>query len=42
MRISIPVLVQLFLEYVYTLDVLIHQFIHMEFSDATLPILLNF
>ena len=35
------VLSQLFLKYAYTLDVLIHQFVHMEFSDSTLLILLN-
>ena len=30
------------LKYAYTLDVLIHQFVHIEFSDGTLPIFLNF
>ena len=36
------VLSQLFLKYAYTLDILIHQSVHMKFSDGTLPILLNF
>ena len=39
MRISLHVLSQLVLKYAYVLDVLIHQFVHMEFSDGTL---LNF
>ena len=42
MGISLHVLSQLVLKYGYTLDVLIHQFVHMEFSDSTLPIVLNF
>ena len=42
MRISLQLLSQLFLKYTYTVDILIHQFTHMEFSDGTLPILLNF
>ena len=41
-KIFLNVLSQLFLKYAYTLDVLIHQFVHMEFSDSTLLILLNF
>ena len=41
-RISLPLSSQLFLKYTYTVDVLIHQFTHMEFSNGTLPILLNF
>ena len=41
-RISLTVLSQLFLNYVCTLDALIHQFVHREFSDGTLSILLNF
>ena len=41
-RISLTVLSQLVLKYAYALDILIHQFVHMEFSDGTLPILLNF
>ena len=40
--ISLPLLSQLFLKYAYTLDVLIHQYVHTKFSDDTLPILLNF
>ena len=32
------VLSQLVLKYAYTLEVLIHQFVHMEFSDGTLQI----
>ena len=31
-----------FLKYAYTLDILIHQFVHIEFSVDALPILLNF
>ena len=42
MRISLPLLSQLFLKYAYTVDVLIHQFTHIEFSNETLWILLNF
>ena len=42
MIISLPLLSQLFLKYAYMVDVLIHQFTHMEFSNGTLPILLNF
>ena len=42
MRISLPVLSELFLKYAYMLDVLIHQFVHLEFSVDTLPIHLNF
>ena len=42
MNISLPLLSHLFLKYAYTVDVLIHQFTHMEFSNSTLPILLNF
>ena len=42
MRISLPLLLQLFLKYAYTVDILIHQFTQMEFSDGTLSILLNF
>ena len=38
----LEVLSQLFLKYAYTLDILIHQFVHIEFSVDTLPILLNF
>ena len=41
MRISLHVLSQLVLKYAYRLDVLIHQFVYMEFSDGTLPILKN-
>ena len=41
-RISLPLLSQLFLKYAYTVDILIHQFSHMEFSNGTLPILQNF
>ena len=41
-RISLPLLSQLFLKYAYMVDVLIHQFTHMEFSNSTFPILLNF
>ena len=33
---------QLFSKYISALDILIHQFVHMEFSDGTLLILLNF
>ena len=40
--ISLPLLSQLFLKYAYTLDVLIHQYVHKKISDGTLPILLNF
>ena len=40
--ISLFVLSQLFLKYAYTLDALIYQFVHMEFSDSTLLVLLNF
>ena len=32
----------MFLQYTYTLAIVIHQFVHVEFSDSTLPILLNF
>ena len=42
MIISLPLLSQLFLKYAYVFDVLIHQFTHMEFSNGTLLILLNF
>ena len=42
MIISYPLLLQLFLKYAYTVDVFIHEFTHMEFSDGTLPILRNF
>ena len=42
MRISLKVLLQLFLKYAYTLDILIHQFVRIEFSVDALPILLNF
>ena len=41
-RFSLSVLSQLLLKYANMLDVLIHQFVHMEFSDATLPIIQNF
>ena len=41
MRTSLTVLSQLFLKYAYVLDVMIHQFVHMEFFDGTLPILLH-
>ena len=42
MIISLPLLSQLFLKYAYTVNVLIHQFTHMEFANSTLPILLSF
>ena len=42
MIISLPLLSQLFLKYAYTVDILIHQFTHMEFSNGTLLILLHF
>ena len=42
MRISLHVLSQLLLKYAYTLDILMNQFVHMEFSDSTLPIFLTF
>ena len=42
MRISLAVLSELFLNYGKTLDISIHQFVHMEFSDGILSILLNF
>ena len=42
MRISLSVLAQLLLKYAYMLDILIHQFVHMEFSDGILLIFLNF
>ena len=42
MRIFLHVLSQLDLKYAYALDILIHQFVHVEFFDCTLPILLNF
>ena len=32
----------LFKKYFYMLDILIHQFVHREFFDNTLPIQLNF
>ena len=32
----------MFLKYTYKLAILIHQFVHVEFSDCTLPILLSF
>ena len=32
----------MFLKYAYTVDVLIHQLTHMEFSNGTLLTLLNF
>ena len=41
-RISRPVLSQLLLKYAYSLDILIHQFVHLEFSVDSLPILLDF
>ena len=41
-RISLPLLSQLFLKYAYTVDVFIHQYVHKNISDGTLPILLNF
>ena len=42
MRISLKVLSQFFLKYAYMLDILIHEFVHIEFSVDALPILLNF
>ena len=39
MRISLKVLLQLFLKYAYTLDILIHQLVQIEFSVDALPIL---
>ena len=41
-RISLPLLSQLFLKYACMLDILIPHFLHMEFSDNTFLILLNF
>ena len=41
-RISLTILSQLFLNYALMLDILILHLVHMEFSDGTLPILLNF
>ena len=35
MRISLHVLSQLVLKYAYMLDILIHQFVHMEFFDSS-------
>ena len=32
----------MFLKYAYMLAILIHQFVHVEFSDGTLPIHLKF
>ena len=42
MKISLKVLSQLFLKYAYMLDILIHQFVHIEFVVNYFPILLNF
>ena len=42
MIISLPLLSQLFLKYAYMVDILIHQFTRMEFSNSTLLILLYF
>ena len=42
MRISITVLSQLFLKYAYMLDILIHQFIRIEFSVDAFLILHTF
>ena len=42
MKISLPLLSQLFLICGYAVDILIHQFTHMECSNHTLAILLNF
>ena len=39
---SVKVLLQLILKYAYMLDILIHQFDHIEFFDGTLPIFQNF
>ena len=41
-RIPLKVLLQLFLKYVYKLDILIHQFYRIEFSDDILQIFQNF
>ena len=41
-KISLTVLSHLFLKYAKTLHVFIHQFFHMEFSNGTLMILLDF
>ena len=40
--ISLEVLLQLFLKYAYTLDILIHHFDHIAIFDGTLPIFQNF
>ena len=40
--ISLKVLLQLILKYAYTLDILNHQFDHIEFFDSTLPIFQNY
>ena len=40
--ISLQLLSPLFLKYAYTIDILIHQYVHTKFSDGTLPIPLNF
>ena len=42
MIISLPLRSQPFLKYANMVDILIHQFTCIEFSDGTLPILLNF
>ena len=42
MIISLPLLSQLYLKYAYMVDILIDHFTHMEFSNYTLQILLNF
>ena len=41
-RVSLQQLSQLFLKYAYMVDILIHQFTHMEFSNGTWLILRNF
>ena len=42
MRISLTELSQLVLKYAYTLDILIHQFVHKKYLNDTLLIFLNF
>ena len=40
--ISLKVLLQLILKYAYTIDILIHQFDHIEFFYGTLSVFQNF
>ena len=42
MAISLKVLLQTVLKYAYKVDILIHQFDHIEFFEGTLPIFQNF